>query len=316
MQSSTCLRIAYFGLPLGALLLGNDGHELVTAVLSPIEAPGRRRLAARMGAQLLEASVLADDLPRAVERALAAPVDLVVSWFWTRKLPLRWIERARLGGIGAHPSLLPRHRGPNPYFWAIDAGDTEAGVTVHRLEADYDTGKILDRARLPVGARNSWQLARALDRPALALLRRTVRRFATGEPLAEEAQDPDGASAAPEPAGELLRADFRWPTARVLRRIRALSPVPGLALELAAIPFFVTEARATSDFAVALAAGEAQIVGERLVLRTGDGALAVERAQLTTADDEAVDVGGEQLARVLAERLGSRSAGSYKGMPR
>src|SRR6187551_1274266 len=38
------LKIAYFGLPLGALLLTSDGHRLALTVLSPVEAPGRRRL--------------------------------------------------------------------------------------------------------------------------------------------------------------------------------------------------------------------------------------------------------------------------------
>jgi hypothetical protein len=43
------LKIAYFGLPLGALLLSEDGHELGPVVLSPIAAPGRRRLSQRPG---------------------------------------------------------------------------------------------------------------------------------------------------------------------------------------------------------------------------------------------------------------------------
>ena len=64
--------------------------------------------------------------------------------FWTTKLPPAWVKLARLGGIGVHPSLLPRPQsGPDPYFAAIDAGDEVTGVTVHRIEADYDTGAIL-----------------------------------------------------------------------------------------------------------------------------------------------------------------------------
>jgi methionyl-tRNA formyltransferase len=313
LPTSTRLRIAYFGLPLAALLLDDDGHELVSAVMAPVFAPGRRRLARRLGPRFLDANELEADLERAVDLALAAePPDLVVSWFWTRKLPLRWLELAKLGGIGVHPSLLPRHRGPNPYFWAIDRGDTETGVTVHYLEAEYDTGKVLDCERISLGARNSWQLARALDRPSLTALRRVVARFAAGECPRGEAQDPASVSLAPEPTGELLRVDFRWPTARVLRRIRALSPVPGLALELGPTAFFVTSAREVSDFVASLEPGEAQISGDRLLLRTSDGAIAVERAVLPTAEGDAIEYDGESLARTLAGRLGSRSAGSYK----
>jgi methionyl-tRNA formyltransferase len=314
-EPSRPLRIAYFGLPLGALLLTLDGHHLAPCVLSPVAAPGLRRVKRVLGARVLEANRLGTTLEREVESALEreAP-DLLVSWFWTRKLPVRWLERAPLGALGVHPSLLPRHRGPNPYFWAIDAGDAETGVTVHRLEAEYDTGAILDREALAVGSRNAWQLARALDRPSLRALRRTVRRFAEGEPPREQAQVEAEASEAPEPSEALLHVDFRWPTERVLRRIRALSPVPGLALTLAGLPFFVTSALPAHGFVASLEPGEAQIVGERLLLRTGDGAISVERATTESEDedDDALDFTGSELARTLIERLESRGAKSFK----
>jgi methionyl-tRNA formyltransferase len=104
-----------------------------------------------------------------------------------------------------------------------------------------------------------------------------------------------------------LRADFHWSSERVLRRIRALSPVPGLALELSGVEFFVTRARAFEGFVRALAPGEAQIVAEQLVLRTGDGAICVERATRVTDDGEAAELTGPELAALLTERLGSRS---------
>ena len=56
--------------------------------------------------------------------------------------------------------------------------------------------------------------------------------------------------------------------------------MPGLALELHGVRFFVTEASPVGDFPWALLPGEAAL-GERLLLRTLDGAVAVERAQLS-----------------------------------
>lgn len=94
--------------------------------------------------------------------------------------------------------------------------------------------------RLAVGERDAWQLARALDRPSLAALRAVVAAFARGERPAAEPQDETLATWAPEPEGALSRVDWSWPSERVLRRIRALSPVPGLALELCGQAFFVT----------------------------------------------------------------------------
>jgi methionyl-tRNA formyltransferase len=298
------LKVCYFGLPLGAHLLLQDGHELDPCVLSPLPAPGRRRVAARVPAGVLIDALCAPkkELNQAIEAALQrAQPALIVSWFWTRLLPAAWLSAAPHGGIGVHPSLLPRHRGPNPYFWSIDSGDQEAGVTLHTLAPEYDTGTILLQRAIPVGGRNSWQLARALDRPSLALLREGVGRFARSHPPTPSAQDEQAATWAPEPTGRELGVDWRWPTERVLRRIRALSPVPGLAVEVSGLRFFVTRAETATDYVAALEPGEAAVVGsaratKTLTIRTADGAIAVLRATLT-GDEE--DEGDEQEAEDL-----------------
>ena len=305
------MKLGYFGLPLGAHLLLRDGHELDPCVLSPLAAPGRRRLAARVPEHsLLDARGAAtSELNQKIESALArAEPELIVSWFWTRLLPAAWLSAARYGGIGVHPSLLPRHRGPNPYFWSIDGGDSEAGVTLHTLAPEYDTGATLLQRAIPVGERNAWQLARALDRPSLALLREGVRRFARSHPPTPTAQDESAATWAPEPTGRELSVDWTWSTERVLRRIRALAPVPGLAVELRELCFFVTRADCASDFVHALEPGEAALSGTpaRLTIRTGDGAIAVQRAVLTGDDDDDDDVhelDGLTLAETVALHL-------------
>jgi methionyl-tRNA formyltransferase len=100
--------------------------------------------------------------------------------------------------------------------------------------------------------------------------------------------------------------DFRWPTERVLRRIRALAPVPGLALSLRERDFFVLDAVPTSRYASALLPGEAQIEGDRLVLRTADGAIAVERAVLSgPEEEEAFPLTGDALANGFRELIDS-----------
>jgi len=293
------LKIAYFGLPLGALLLRQDGHELAPIVLSPVEAPGRYRLAKQVP-ELFDAAQADPNFDAEVSAVLAAEApELLVSWFWTRKLPKAWLEAARLGAIGVHPSLLPRHRGPNPYFWSIDAGDDVAGVTLHRLLEEYDTGNMLGSRSIPVEKRDAWQLARALDRPSLALLRETLRRMARGESVPELVQDESLATWAPEPSGDALKVDFGWATERVLRRIRALSPTPGLALEVAGTPLFVTRAEPASDYVAALIPGEAHI-SDTLLLRTGDGAIRVTRAFFPDTEEEGTTA--TQVAEGLKQR--------------
>ncbi|HEX2670952.1 MAG TPA: formyltransferase family protein [Polyangiaceae bacterium] len=314
------MKVGYFGLPLGAHLLLRDGHELDPCVLSPLAAPGRRRVTRQLVAESLLDALGA---PRAsfdvqIEQALArARPDLIVSWFWTRLLPAAWLNAAPLGGIGVHPSLLPRHRGPNPYFWNIDSGEAEAGVTLHTLAPEYDTGAILAQRAIRVGERNSWQLARALDRPSLALLREGVGRFARSHPPTPTAQDERAATWAPEPTGRDRGVDWSWPTARVLRRIRAISPVPGLAMEVGELCFFVTRAKPATDFVRALEPGEAAVMGRpgTLVVRTGDGAIAIERAVLDDTEDddpnaEPIELDRHALAEAVALRVGRVASSS------
>ena len=291
------IRVAYFGLPLAALLLSSDGFEPVLAVLSPVDAPGVRRLRRRLGDRVVDARRPGPgDLERTVASRLeACDVDLIVSWYWTRRMPAHWLSVPRLGAIGAHPSILPRHRGPDPFFWAIDSGDDVAGVSIHHLTERYDEGAVLYSETLAIGARDAWQLARALDRPSLRLLRRAVGDIARGKAPVPAPQDESRATWAPVPDGDLLRADFRQSTERVLRRVRALAPDPGLALEVRGVRFTVTRAERALSFPMALEPGEAATTEHGVVVRTADGAMLVTRATIDidgATESETVDALG------------------------
>src|SRR5512135_1078472 len=133
-------------MPLGALLLARDGHDLVYVAIARDDALGLRRARRTFGERLF---VRPDPgSPTAIDRIAALEPDLVVSWFWTKRLPRELLRIAQ--AIGVHPSLLPRHRGPDPYFWAIDRGDEVTGVTAHLLDETYDTGAILRQVPLRI----------------------------------------------------------------------------------------------------------------------------------------------------------------------
>src|SRR5690349_1477661 len=69
--------------------------------------------------------------------------DLIFTTGFSWKLPPELLTLPRLGSVNAHPSLLPRYRGPNPLFWQFMNGETQGGLTMHRMDADFDTGPIL-----------------------------------------------------------------------------------------------------------------------------------------------------------------------------
>ena len=53
------------------------------------------------------------------------------------------LEKCKYGGIGFHPSLLPRHRGQDAVRWTIHMGDPIAGASIYRLNDKCDGGDIL-----------------------------------------------------------------------------------------------------------------------------------------------------------------------------
>ena len=73
--------------------------------------------------------------------ALAGFMRVLTPWFVTR-----WEGRM----INIHPSLLPKYKGLDTHQRAIDAGDTEAGCTVHWVTSGVDEGQIIAQARVPI----------------------------------------------------------------------------------------------------------------------------------------------------------------------
>jgi phosphoribosylglycinamide formyltransferase-1 len=84
--------------------------------------------------------------------------------------------------INIHPSLLPRYRGLNTHARALEAGDSEAGCTVHEVTAALDDGPILGQARVPVLPGDSAQsLAGRVLVQEHILYPAVLRRFAAGD---------------------------------------------------------------------------------------------------------------------------------------
>lgn len=272
------MRIGFLGIPLAALLLHHDGHEIVLAGVMPKLGLGTKKLARMVGAGRIMPSPH-KDWTRFEDRCRAAGVDLIVSWFFVKKIPVGVIASARLGGIGAHPSLLPRHRGPDPFFAAIDSGDPVTGVTVHRLAEQYDTGDILAQQVLIIRPDwNAWQLARRLDRVSLRLLRETVARVEQDDHVEGIAQDPCLATEAPSPGEQVQWIVWEESAERIVRRIRALAPQPGALTTLFGREVLVMRARCVDRSLEVLSAGQAMVLGGRVVVKAGRGGVELVEA--------------------------------------
>src|ERR1700712_997212 len=131
--------------------------------------------------------------------AIAEGTTLILAAHTHARVSDEALARSRLGGVGYHPSLLPRHRGIAAVEWTILEGDAIAGGSVYHLADGWDAGAIAaqDWCFVAPGetARELWE--RALAPIGLALLARVVRHARDHGALPAHAQDPRFATRAP-----------------------------------------------------------------------------------------------------------------------
>lgn len=90
----------------------------------------------------------------------------------------RWQGRM----LNIHPSLLPKYPGLHTHARALEAGDAEAGCSVHEVTAELDGGPILGQARVPILAGDTPEsLAARVLVQEHRLYPMVLRRFADGD---------------------------------------------------------------------------------------------------------------------------------------
>lgn len=88
--------------------------------------------------------------PRAEETIRDVGPDLIMSVYYRRIIPESIFSLARRGAFNIHPSLLPYYRGPVPTMWAIENGEKEFGITIHKIDKGIDTGSIAYQEKYPI----------------------------------------------------------------------------------------------------------------------------------------------------------------------
>ena len=149
----------HFGVATLNLLRGH-GVDVVRVVV----ADSDDRLAATARDAGIEVVVQAN--PKLVAASeIADHTDLIVTAHSHARVSKQALAAAKLGGIGYHPSLLPRHRGLAAVEWTIKEGDPIAGGSVYHLAERMDAGAIAAQdwcfVRKGETARELWERALA-----------------------------------------------------------------------------------------------------------------------------------------------------------
>jgi len=141
-------------------MLRQHGVDVIRVVVADADD----RLAATAHAAGIEVVVQAN--PKLVAASeIAEATDLIVTAHSHARVSKQALAVSRLGGIGYHPSLLPRHRGIAAVEWTIREKDPIAGGTVYHLADRMDAGAIAAQDWCFVGkdetARQLWERALA-----------------------------------------------------------------------------------------------------------------------------------------------------------
>ncbi|MFX0545798.1 phosphoribosylglycinamide formyltransferase [Roseovarius sp. S1116L3] len=113
---------------------------------------------------------------------MAHEPDIICLAGFMRVLTEGFVSRWQGRMINIHPSLLPKYRGLHTHQRALDAGESEAGCTVHEVTAALDDGPILGQARVPVAPGDTAEtLAARVLEAEHRLYPAVLRRFAAGD---------------------------------------------------------------------------------------------------------------------------------------
>jgi len=183
----------HFGVAVMDMLKGRD-IDLACVVVADAED----RLAAAAKEAGLTVIVQKDPKNVAADE-IAADTDLIITAHSHARVGKDALAASKLGGVGYHPSLLPRHRGIAAVEWTIREGDPIAGGSIYHLADRMDAGAIAAQdwcfVKKDETARELWE--RALAPLGVALIGQVVDYAKANGSLVAKLQDEQFATKAP-----------------------------------------------------------------------------------------------------------------------
>lgn len=177
--------------------------------------------------------------------ALGVDVILVGGFGIIFKQPI--LNVPRLGCVNCHSSLLPRHRGPNPFSAVILANEPETGVSFHVMTEGIDDGDVLAQQAVPLSPSDTAGTVFGRCCALAADMVADVLDAIEVEGLAGTPQDLSQATYDQKLTDEERRLDWRKPAEESARLVRACWPFTPATLRIGGKDIFVRRATALSE---------------------------------------------------------------------
>lgn len=147
--------------------------------------------------------------------------DIILVSCYARLIPQSVLSIANVGAFNLHPSLLPHFRGPTPLFWQFRKGIRDFGVTLHRMNSEFDTGNIITHRKVEMhDGINKHQATKRLANMGGELIIDFLRKV-TKNNIHDIAQDNDLSSYQTYPTKDDYTVSTSWAAKRIYNFINA-----------------------------------------------------------------------------------------------
>ncbi|UVC32143.1 bifunctional UDP-4-amino-4-deoxy-L-arabinose formyltransferase/UDP-glucuronic acid oxidase ArnA [Pantoea sp. SOD02] len=232
--------------------------------------------------------------PLWVDRIKTMAPDYIFSFYYRALLNDSILNCAKLGAFNLHGSLLPKYRGRAPLNWVLVNGETETGVTLHRMVKRADAGDIVAQQRVAIDEQdNALTLHRKLVACATEVLNGALPAVKRGD-IVTTPQNESEATVVGRRTPEDGRIKWEAPAQTVNNLVRAVTyPWPGAFAFAGTVKFVVWKSRVHNVDHHAKPGTVLSV--EPFLIACGEGALEV----MTGQSDNGVFMNGSQLAQNL-----------------
>lgn len=231
------MRIVFAGTPgfaVPSLHAAMSKGDVVAVYTQPDRPAGRGRglqpsmvkqAALEAGIEVRQPDTLRSREAREALRALKPDLMIVVAYGLI--LPQSVLDIPVHGCWNVHASLLPRWRGAAPIQRAIEAGDTETGVCLMKMEKGLDTGPVLLRANTDIRpAETGGELTERLSGMGAQVLGDGLGLLRIGLLPSARVQDEDGVTYARKLEKHEAKLDWSETAVQLADKVRAFNPWP------------------------------------------------------------------------------------------
>ena len=155
-----------------------------------------------------------------------AGIDLAIVQTFPYKIPVSSLKIPHNGFYNLHPGPLPQFRGPDPVFWVLKNKETHGAMTLHKMDADFDTGPVVLCEPLPIHPADTYGILNShLAHAAPELLNTFLQSIINSTPIPPTQQPIENIGYQQKPNAQTLMVDWTCHTSEDIDALtRASNP--------------------------------------------------------------------------------------------